>query len=325
MKIAIINPNNPDGLTRTVFDGLLELQKENRELQFFLSSRFDYALPLKGNILPKEDFIDFTRGADLIFLIWGKDGIDFKLVEKIGKWDKTIFIDGLEAGKDRRYDFSIQNDILNGQYKKNGAINQKILKLCALYFRREKPYINGIIPLPFGIESAYLSQYDKNIKKSIDFHCVFGQDKYPALRKYATEILEKYCQEKGFSCYIVKTKTREEFYRQLAKSKVGISIGGGGYDSMRFWEILGNNCLLLTEKIDIYQFDSRRLGYKRIWEFGNLYDFRYQLDKISDFLRKEYNQDKLNGEYQRILSEHSSAARVKEILLAAAKKGIIKK
>ena len=94
---------------------------------------------------------------------------------------------------------------------------------------------------------------------------------------------------------------------------------------MRFWEILGNNCLLLTEKIDIYQPESKRLDYKRIWEFGNLHDFRYQLDKISDFLRKEYDQEKLNSEYQKILSEHSSASRVKEILLMAAKKGIIRK
>lgn len=325
MKIAIINSSNPDGLARTVFDGLLELQKKEKNLHFFLSSEFDYILPVKENILSKEDFIDFASSADLIFLIWSKDGADFNLAERIGRWNKTIFIDGSEVGKDWRYDFSVQNDILKGRYKKNGAIDQRMMKLCALYFRREKPYINEIIPLPFGIESFYLSQYNKNVRKNIDFHCVFGQDKYPLMRKYATEILERHCQENGFSCYISRTKTREEFYRQLTRTKVGVSIGGGGFDSMRFWEILGNNCLLLTEKIDIYPSESKRLDYKRIWEFGNLYDFRYQLDKISDFLRKEYNQDKLDSEYQKILSEHSSATRVQEILLVAAKKGIIKK
>jgi hypothetical protein len=320
MKIAVINSSISDGLARTIFDGLLELQKKQKDLQFFLSSRFDYILPLKENILPKEDFINFAHDADLIFLIWGKGGVDYNLAEKIGKWEKTIFIDGSEVGKDRRYDFSIQQDILNGQYIKNGAIDQKMLKLCALYFRREKPYVNGIIPLPFGIESFYLSQYDKNIKKSIDFHCVFGQDEYPKIRKYATKILEKYCQENGFSCYISKVKSREEFYRQLAKSKVGVSIGGGGFDSMRFWEILGNNCLLLTEKIDIFHPDSKRLNYKRIWEFGNLYDFRYQLDKVSEFLRKKYRQEELGIEYKKILDEHSSVSRVLEILRAVRKK-----
>ena len=323
MKIAVINSNSPDGLARTIFDGLLELQKQEKDLQFSLSAKFDYILPLKENILPKDEFINFARQADVIFLIWGKGGADYNLAERIGKWEKTIFIDGSEVGKDRRYDFSIQNDILKGRYVKNGAIDQKMLKLCALYFRREKPYIKGIIPLPFAIESVYLSQYDKNIKKNIDFHCVFGQNEYPIMRKYVTEILEKYCQENGFSCYISKTKTREEFYRQLAKSKVGISVGGGGFDSMRFWEILGNNCLLLTEKIDIYEPDSKRLDYKRIWEFGNLYDFRYQLKKISEFLKTKYNQQESEGEYQKILIDHLASSRIKEILQIAKKKRIL--
>jgi hypothetical protein len=313
-KIAIINPQSADGLARTIFDGLLGLQKEDENLEFFLSSEFNYILPLKKYILSREEFIKFARQSDFIFLIWSKDHTDFKLAEEINQWQKAIFIDGSELGKNNRFDVSIQKDVLELKYKKQGAINKEMLEKCALYFRREKPYINGIIPLPFGIESIYLSRYKKDIKKDIDFHCVFGQDKYPPLRKYVAEILVDFCQKNNFTYHIEKTKTREEFYDLLNRSKVGISIGGGGFDSMRFWEILGNNCLLLTEKIDIYQPDSDRLNYKCIYEFSNLYDFQSQLEKVSEFLRNEYNQEKLDEEYQKILTEHSSKARVREVL-----------
>lgn len=313
MKIAIINSKNPDGLARTIFDGLLELQKEKKELEFFLSSEFNYILPLEKCVLSRAEFIRYARQADFIFLIWSKDYTDFKLAEEISQWQKTIFIDGSELGKNNRFDASIQKDVLELKYKKQGAINKEMLQKCALYFRREKPYISSVIPLPFGIESIYLSRYKKDTKKDIDFHCVFGQDKYPPLRKYATEILIDFCRKNNFTYHIDKTKTREEFYDLLNRSKVGISIGGGGFDSMRFWEILGNNCLLLTEKIDIYPPDSDRLNYKRIYEFNNLCDFQFQLGKIFDFLRNGYEQEKLGEEYQKILKEHSSKARISEV------------
>jgi len=100
-------------------------------------------------------------------------------------------------------------------------------------------------------------------------------------------------------------------------------VGGGGYDTARFWEILGNNCLLLTERIDIFQPDSKELDYKRIWQFNNLYDFWYQLHKVGEFLRNKYKQDNLVQEYKDILSRHSSKARVLTILNKAREKGIV--
>ena len=116
----------------------------------------------------------------------------------------------------------------------------------------------------------------------------------------------------------------KKFYKNLVRSKVGISAGGGGYDTLRFWEILGNNCLLLTENIDIYKADSKRLEYNRIWQFGNLFDFEVQLEKIGAFLKKEYNQEKMTEEYDKIISDHSSKTRVLEILSNCQKKGITK-
>lgn len=313
-KIAVINPYYRDGLASTIFDGLVQLNKKNI-LEFAMSGEYvDTDQSLEKFVLGEGEFKKYAVEADLIFLIKGKK-FDPKLAEEIGRWDKTVFIDGTEVGGNRRYDFEIQNKILKGVYEDGGMIEKKMLDLCKFYFRREKPYISGIKPLPFGIESKY-TKY-AGLEKNIDFCCVFGQDEFPLLRRFVREILADFCKENNFTYHIEETKNSDEFYKILSQSKVGISVGGGGFDTFRFWEVLGNNCLLLTEKIDIYEPGSNRLNYNRIWQFDNVYDFKFQLEKMGQFLRNKYKQEELQKEYEDILEAHSSEARVMEIIKTA--------
>jgi hypothetical protein len=127
----------------------------------------------------------------------------------------------------------------------------------------------------------------------------------------------------GFSFDPSKRSGRDKFYQLLARSKVGISVGGGGFDTARFWEILANNCLLLTETIAIYEPDSPDLAYERIWQFKDLTDFEQQLEKMAKFLQTDYPPAKLESEYQAILAKHSTAARVQSILDACRSKHLI--
>ena len=319
-KIAVINSENPDSLARTIIDGLLSLSKKG-EVDFRLSSQFDYILPVEDKVLKTNDFIKYASEADYIFFFFFKYKFNKELAYKIDKWHKTIFIDGSEVGRDRRYDFDIQNIVLNSKDKINGSVDKELLNLCCNYFKREKPYIDTVKPLPFGIETNYINYNKGKTKKDIDFFCVFGQEDYPRMRKYVRELVEKFCVKNNFSFHTKKTKTKKEFYELLARSKVGISIGGGGYDTMRFWEILANNCILLTEKIDIYKPDSNRLKYSRILECNNLYDFYYYLNKLGALIKDNYNEDETFIEYEKILSEHSTEERVREILkLSSVKK-----
>lgn len=43
----------------------------------------------------------------------------------------------------------------------------------------------------------------------------------------------------------------EDYYRTLARSKVAVSIRGGGFDTLRYWEIVASGTFLLSEKPDI--------------------------------------------------------------------------
>lgn len=304
IKIAVINQKGTkkfedvDGLARTFVDGLKLLSKE---IEFKLFSDTE-----------EVDFINFVKSADLIVYIWAKRYIDTELVSRIGLFEKTIYLDGSEPGKNARYDKTIPV-----------TINGNMLDKCALYFRREKPYISGIEALPFGIESSYVAGYSSSVKKDIDFVCIFGNEDYPHLRRDATLHLEYFCKKYGFSCFTKKVP-RDEYFKVLARSKVGISIGGGGFDTYRFWEILGNNCLLMTEKIDIFEDSKQALPYKRIYEFdNNLKAFHARLEEVATFLKTSYDIGSMDDEYQRILKEHGSVARVRTVLAAAHNKGII--
>lgn len=332
----ILSPRNGHYTSNTLIDGLFALANEGKVF-FKVSANYPAPYDTREVVLPDGAFIEFARSADLIFLPYGKGRRNKEVMElarKVDCWKKTIFIDGSEVGGDRRYDPFITEQIANGSYTENGAIHQKMLTECPLYFRREKPYIKGIIPLPFGIESRYI-HFDRSIKKDIDFVCIFGQEEYPKLRKEARLFLEEYCKKEGLVCVTKKTEGfsfddnskkagRDEYYNLLARAKVGISVGGGGFDTARFWEILANNCLLLTENIDIYQSDSKELQYERIYQFKNLHDFKVELEKVTAFLKKGYDENSLMPEYLKILEEHSAKRRVEIILEKAREKKLIK-
>jgi len=288
-SIALILPDdNRDYLACTILDGFRALE-QTKEFEVRISPRFiaDGGADYSDWELGDEAFIEFAQKADLIIFIHAKYTTK-ALVEKIGLWEKTVVVDGTEVGKNGRYDQTIRKGLADGTYHGWGEVQYDLLKKCRRYFRREKPYVNGIIPFPFGIERRFV-KYAPGQKKDIDFTCIFGQDEYPILRRQVTEALEAFCKKNGFTCKTTKTnslwnrnlqgaKTQEKFYDILARTKVGISVGGGGFDTLRFWEILGNDCALLTESIDIYEPGSDELKFKRIFEFKDLAEFNTKLE-----------------------------------------------
>lgn len=324
INIACIIPiKKDDYLTNTVIDGLSQLENEG-DVSYFVSSNLYKNENIKSkNIKIDDDFIEYAKNADIIMLFWSKDGTDINTANKINRYDKTIFIDGGELGGNKRLDREIVDKINNLKWENQGKIDIEMLQKCAGYFRREKPYIKNIIPFPFGIERKYIN-WNKDIKKDIDFVCIFGQQDYPPLRKQVKEILEDFCKKNNFSCFTQKTKTKEEFYDVLSRSKVGISVSGGGYDTARFWEILANDCILLTEKIDIYKPEENRLSYSNIYEFNNKNDFLDLLNNISEYLINDYDIDRITSEYNKIIDKHSTKSRAQEIIDYCKYKGIIK-
>lgn len=317
-RVAVIPPlAKQDYLVNTVLDGLEVLQQSGVIDAFALADGYPVPPRLSPPVLEQPAFHDFARTADAVLLLWGKKKPNWKLAEQLGCWAKTAFVDGSEPGGDLRFDARVQRAVLEGAKRTEGAVNFDMLRRCAAYFRREKPILPGMEALPFGIDRHHLAAYRPGTRKDIDFFCVFGQDKHPLLRREATAYLRGFCAREGFNCVTDKVAP-DRFYELLARSKVGVSVGGGGYDTARFWEILGNNCLLLTERIDLLPPRGTTLAFERIHEFGNLYDFADLLPRIGRHLRESYDQSALDTEHRSILDQHSSAARARQILTGLA-------
>src|SRR3989338_6013175 len=137
-KIAVLTPTERDDFyCDTVLDGLALLKKENSELQFFYPEYYPHPF---GNAftkqfgLSKEKLADFAKKADIIILFHGKYGTDTALIDELYGWDKTVYVDGSEIGKNKWRDPEIQYQIITGTYGGQGAPNKEMQKKCRLYF-----------------------------------------------------------------------------------------------------------------------------------------------------------------------------------------------
>ena len=317
-------------------DGLGLLAKEHPEMTFHYGNHYPHPFGKDFTTtfgLSAEEFFNFSKTADMIILSHGKYGTDTGLIDDLQAWGKTVYVDGSEIGKNKWRDLDLQMQVIRGEFTERGAPDREMQKKVRAYFRREKPYLPGMIPFPLGIESRFMKYYDSSKPKDIDFACIFGQDLYPVTRRYATELTEKFCKENSFVCHTKKTfklpliergpYSPDKSYEIWARTKVGVSTGAAGYDSRRFWEILGNNCLVIAERFDLYEPDSDMMNFKRIFQYNNLYDFEYQLKKVGEFLRSGYNQKDLDAEYQEILKLHSTKARAMTIITEARRIGLL--
>lgn len=317
IRVAVIPPvGKADYLANTVLDGFISL---GDEVEFKTLGNFPTPFSLDEHVVSEQEFILYGKQADLIILCWGKNSTNYKLAEKIGMWNKTVFIDGSELGKDNRWNPEIREKVLNMTYEGQGAIDVAMLEKCRRYFRREKPYVKGILPFPFGIERRYQSFTNEGVR-DIDFVCIFGQEDYPKMRKEVRLAVEEFSRKNGFVSATKKTSGftfddnrkragRDEFYHLLSRAKVGVSVGGGGYDTARFWEIYGNNCILLTEKIDIEMPPGQELNYDRIVEFKTLEEFRVKIEELGVRIRNSNV-----SERDATILKHTTKARVQYLL-----------
>ncbi len=96
------------------------------------------------------------------------------------------------------------------------------------------------------------------------------------------------------------------YQAQLNNSRATICLPGGGYDTLRFWEILGQGSLLISKRIAIQmpsplQEGVHYLAFDTIDEFENILDWIYENPDEVDHIRRQG--------HEFALKEHSSLAR----------------
>lgn len=103
----------------------------------------------------------------------------------------------------------------------------------------------------------------------------------------------------------------EDYLNQISNSLACISIPGGGFDTLRFWEILARGSLLVSKRIDIEIYNSLEEGVHYL-----AFDTKKELEELMQFVLQnpeKVNKIRKNG-YKFALKNHTSVSRAEYFL-----------
>lgn len=198
-----------------------------------------------------KEIIELASNADYIFAFWSKKKDPppkYFLLDEIGRWDKTVFIDGSEWNQTGRRTLFQK---LNGNIRQSEPwINEDIFSKVKLYLKREcypSDIERGIKPFPFAALSKYFTNNDP--VKDIDVFCLFGQNK-TGLRQKAEKISNKLKKE-GYNVIVGGSFPFHKYLDLTARSLISIDAWGGGDCNARRWEIHANKSCAFVQKYNI--------------------------------------------------------------------------
>lgn len=255
MKILFINSHSADYVQDLTYSGLVKMFGRNNVIDFKWNQK--YHLPYKkypknlgytSNTIFSSIKSRFSFKFDVVFI--GASKVDcfetyLSIIDKISGDVPVIFIDGGDQSK-IGFDLSI--------YERPELYNAAISKRkFDFIFKREylidREYDNNIAPLPMSFNYNRLPSLPGHFKYDVSFWAV---ESFP-VRTEALKLLEdKFdCMANGtyrnqkFSKY----KRKGDYYLQeLSACKIVLNFRGGGWDTLRYWEVPAIGGFMITQK-----------------------------------------------------------------------------
>ena len=184
-----------------------------------------------------------------------------------------------------------------------------------------------VFPLPFAIEDRFKSDYNPDPKfilscmltphlperqEIVDFlktqnleHSFIGQIKARAADIEAIAKLgvsHPDLIKKGGTGLFHNT----EYYRQIHESRACISVPGGGFDTLRFWEILGQGSLLISKRVALEMPNPLEEG-KHYLAFDSLKELKAVIKRL--YSRPEKLDSIRASGYQHAMRFHTASVR----------------
>lgn len=152
------------------------------------------------------------------------------------------------------------------------GLNQKLLRESALYFKRELPFdrlflfyhdrpapwsfhrqellpvLDKVHGIPLGIEDGKYYDLKSRRVSEQDIDVFFAGSITNTQRKTGLERLKKIVSETSWNIVIEDSLSFEEYCAMMARSKITISIAGGGWDCFRHYEAVALGSLPLMNK-----------------------------------------------------------------------------
>ena len=172
----------------------------------------------------------------------------YEIMDKIDENIPRVFIDGGDWSE-----LAGDLDRVGGRDIYTKVISKKPFNLI---FKREyvldKEYDSNVYALPMCFNYDLMPKLDHNYKYDVAFWAVESAK----IRTEALALLENKfdCKSNGTvrNQVMKKYKRKGAFYLQeIASSKIGLNFRGGGWDTLRFWELTGMGCFVISQKLNI--------------------------------------------------------------------------
>ena len=262
MKVLYINRPNSDYLQDIIYTGLVKLIGAQNIIEYPWNIRFHLNhRPYPKNLgQVKGEFFNSLKAKlsphdyDIVIVAsCHPDTIQYysQIIKEIPPHVKTIFIDGGDM-PEIAGDLSITKG--NGKELYNELMSYRKFDYI---FKREylldAQYDKNVYSLPFGFNLDHLPN---NLNQKYKYDVAFWAVESDPIRTKVLELLEdKYdCKENGTTRNQVmkKYKRKGKFYlEELSACKIGLNFRGGGWDTLRFWEIPALGGFMISQKLNI--------------------------------------------------------------------------
>jgi len=255
MKVLFINSLSADYVQDLTYAGLVKVLGKNKILDMPWNKK--YHIPYKKypknlGYIPNSLISSLTSRTSFHFdaVFVGSSKVEsfetyIALVDKIPSNVPVIFIDGGDQ------------PVIGGDltvYERPELYQEAVNKRPFDYiFKREylvnKEYGPNVFPLPMSFNFDHLPTLPNNFKYDVSFWAV---ESYP-IRTEALALLENKfdCKSNGtgrnqkFSRY----KRKGPYYlKELASCKIILNFRGGGWDTLRYWEVPAVGRLMITQR-----------------------------------------------------------------------------
>ncbi len=304
MKVIAITPHKKeDTLTIFIMDGLNNIGA-------------DVIATDLGNNVKKaykdDEVIEHSKDADYILAFAGKHGYNgvpapkYYLLDKINRPEVTAYIDGSE------YNWT------SFRTKNYPRINEEMYEKCNWYFKRavyeEDLDRDKIIPCYIGARNSYFDYESKKVSKEYDFYCSFGG---PAghvstgLRKPVYNYCKELNNNNSFNSVVGEWLDKDNYFKTIKKSYIGISAWGAENCCRRMWEILSNKTCCFIQKPFIIYPDKFVDGESCVY-YETIDEFK---EKLNYYLQNKDECIRIgNNGYEHVLKYHTSSKRVNYML-----------
>ncbi|MCK9546752.1 MAG: glycosyltransferase [Sulfurospirillaceae bacterium] len=322
MKILYINTSRFDYVQDLTYSGLVKKLGFDNVIDFKWNKKYHlpYTKYPKNNGYIKDSFfksifrrIDFKK-FDYVFI--GSCKVRtfetyLEIAKKIPKTTPIVFIDG-EDGCEIAYDLRVRF--------KSPELYQKAIEIRPFDFIFKREYLTGreyeknVFPLPMCFN---LDRLPASLPTKFKYDFSFWAVESDPIRIKALNILENEfdcknngtCRNQKFSKY----KRKGEFYLQeLASCKITLNLRGGGWDTMRYWEVPAVGAFMLSQKPKIVIPNNFKHERDTVFIKDDLSDL---IDLGKYYLKNESKREEIakNG-YQKLLKYHTDIKRAEYIL-----------